>query len=320
MKLDPRHLELLAAIVDNGGVSEGAEALNKSQPSVSRSLRLLQDRVGVPLFEPNRRPLMPTEFCLVLAEQGKKIIEANLTASELISRAQTGHSGAVRVEGTPFFMDGVVSGILARFQSRFPDIGIEQNYGYPAKILEDLQNGGVDLGILPIRESEIPDNLSYSKILRGQNVIACRVGHKLSNKSSLRLAEIANYNWIAPPAGSPLYHDLRSALESIGVRNFNISFSGGTLSSVINVLSESDALTILPYSVVFNMRRQNKLSALSIRIGDPDRHLCIIHQHNALKNRTISRLENFVKSEIKTLQFLITQQEQNSLWRRTSQK
>ncbi len=45
MKVDPNHLEILAATVDNGGLTEGAKALNKSQPSVSRSLSALEKRL-----------------------------------------------------------------------------------------------------------------------------------------------------------------------------------------------------------------------------------------------------------------------------------
>ena len=47
MKIDPRHLEILAAIVDHGGLTEGASALGKSQPSVSRSLSMLEERLGI---------------------------------------------------------------------------------------------------------------------------------------------------------------------------------------------------------------------------------------------------------------------------------
>ena len=114
----------------------------------------------------------------------------------------------------------------------------------------------------------------------------------------------------------PLYQDLRSVLESIGVKNFKISFSGGTLSSVINILSESDALTVLPYSVVFNMRRRNLLGALSIRIGDPDRHLCLLARKVSYKNRMLDRLESFVTGELRTLQTLMRRREQETVWRR----
>ena len=106
MKIDPRHLEILAAIVDGGGLTEGASALGKSQPSVSRSLTMLEQRLGVKLFEPNRRPLQPTEFCLSLAAEGRRILEAGQTAGQLANRFRSGQTGAVRIAGTPVFMDG----------------------------------------------------------------------------------------------------------------------------------------------------------------------------------------------------------------------
>lgn len=315
MKLDPRHLEILAAIVDRGGLIEGANALGKSQPSVSRSLSLLEQRLGVPLFEPNRRPLRPTEFCMLLAQEGRKVLEAGHTASALISRYKSGRAGGISIAGTPLFMDGVVAGMIAQFQTEFQDIRIDQSYGYPSEVLEMVDNGSIDLGVVPIRASEVPDGFEFTEILKGRNVIACRVGHPLARKSSVRLTEIAEYSWIAPPADSPLFHDLRSVLAGIGMDDFKVSFSGGSLSAILNVLGASDALTVLPYSVVFMLRRQNAISALSIRIGDPDRHLGVVSKGGLDHKPAAARLARFIETEFSTLAVLIQQQERDAVWR-----
>ncbi len=315
MKLDPRHLEILSSIVDNGGLTEGAAALGKSQPSVSRSLAMLEERLGIALFEPNRRPLKATEFCLLLAQEGRKIRAAGATAAMVIEQYKGGVRGAVRVAGSPIFMDGVVSPILASFQSEFPDIRINQSYGYARDVVDQISNGTLDVGIVPIRSSEVPAEVDARQILRGRTVIACRVGHPLARKSALRLSEIAEYSWIAPPPDSPLYHDLRSVLDGIGMRDFKVSFSGGSLASVLTILSNSDSLTVLPYSVVYMLRRQNTLSALSVRIGDPDRHLCILSPKKAAATSARDKLVKFVSSEFTALSDVIRRQEQNSLWR-----
>lgn len=315
MKIDPRHLEILAAIVDNGGLTEGAAALSKSQPSVSRSLAMLEERLGVELFEPNKRPLKPTAICLLLAQEGRRILEAGHIASDLLAQFRGGRSGAVRFAGTPIFVDGVVSGMIASFQSEYPDIRIDQSYGYAGDIISRLENNTLDLGIVPIRATEIPESFSSIQILKGRNVIACRAGHPLARKQPVRLSDIAKYPWIAPPADSPLYHDLRAALDGIGVRDFKVSFTGGSLSAVINVLAGSDALTILPYSVVFMSRRQNTLAALSIRLGDPDRHLCILSRTDLADKPAARRLARFIETEFVSLGQLIQRHEQNVLWR-----
>lgn len=315
MKIDPRHLEMLAAIVDTGGLTEGAHALGKSQPSVSRSLSLLEERLGLPLFEPGRRPLQPTEYCLALAQEGRKISAAGETASKLVAQYRVGQRGAVRVSGSPIFMDGVVIPVLAAFQAEYPDVQINQSYGYAREVLSDLENGTVDLGIVPIRTSEVLSTIEAHEILPGRNVIACRVGHPLARKAAVRVSEIAQFPWIAPPPESPLYHDLRAVLEGIGVKDFKVSFSGGSLASVTNVLSTSDAMTVLPYSVVFMLRRQNLLAALSIRIGDPDRNLCVLTRRNTGAKTATERLAKFVRSEFASMGQLIVRSEQNTLWR-----
>lgn len=315
MKLDPRHLEILAAIVQHGGLTEGATALGKSQPSVSRSLSMLEDRLGIALFEPGRRPLRPTEFCLSLAQEGQKILQAGTTASTLVAQYHGGRSGAVRLAGTPFFMDGVVSGMIAGFQAEHPDIRIDQSYGYITDIVCGLQDGTLDLGILPVRAAQIPEPLHVTQILKGRNIIACRVGHPLTRKSSLTLTEIGKYPWIAPPADSPLYHDLRAVLEGIGMRDFKVSFSGGSLTSVTNILAGSDALTVLPYSVVAMLRRQNTVAALSIRIGDPDRHLCLIAREARPEHPAVRRLARFIEAEFKSFSAILHRREQDGLWR-----
>lgn len=312
MKIDPRHLEMLAAIVDHGGVTEAANALSKTQPSVSRSISEIEKRLGVKLFESKKRPLRPTEFCVQLAQYGRTISEAGNAASEFVIRFKRGQAGALRVAGSPIFMDGVVSPVLAAFQSEFPAIAIEQSYGYVQKVLDGLAAEQLDIGIVPIRPSQVPANLEAKPLLPGRNVIACRLGHPLARDPDLIAESVAHQAWIAPPPESPLYHDLRSVLDSIGVKDLKVSFSGGSLTSVLNFLNESDALTVLPYSVVYRLSRQNALSALPLKIGDPDRHLCVLTSRISPDFPARSRLLQYLVSEMSSLNDLMELHETKS--------
>jgi DNA-binding transcriptional LysR family regulator len=315
MKLDPRHLEILAAIVDHGGLTEGAEALGKSQPSVSRTLSQLEARIGAPLFKPGRRPLQPTELGLALAEHGRAVLKANRTASELVDSYRSGHSGLVRVGGTPIFMDGVIAPMIARFQQAHPDVRVDQSYGYADDLIDRLRTGTLDVAILPLQPVRVPRDLNFQPILPGLNVIACREGHPLARRKLLTPTDIAKYPWIAPPADSPLYKDLRQALTNIGATDFRISFSGGSLSSVLSVLTESDSLTVLPYSVVFMMKGRNTVTALSLEIGHPDRHLGLLAMNHALQNPAARRFRSFVILQFDSLSRRILQHQKDQLWR-----
>ncbi len=305
MKLDPRHLEILAAIVEAGGLTEGAALLGKSQPSVSRSVSLLEERVGEPLFLPTRRPLQPTELGLALAQEGQRILSAGRHASRVVDEHRQGIAGAVRVAGTPIFMDGVISNVIAEFQAEYPNIRIDQSYGYPTELLSKLSAETLDLAILPMRPADVSDEYEFRQILPGRNVIACRVGHPLARKKEVKLEDITEFSWIAPPANSPLFRDLRNTLDGIGMRDLKISFTGGSLSAVVNVLTGSDSLTVLPFSVVFMMQRQKTLAALPIKIGDPDRHLGCVTLSARSMPASSERVLEFIKQKFEMLDRLI---------------
>lgn len=316
MKIDPRHLEVLSSIVEHGGLTEGAEALGRSQPSVSRTVTMLEERIGMPLFEKNRRPLKPTEVCLALAQEGQKIRQAGSIASELVASFSGGKAGVIRVGGTPVFMDGVISHMIAKFQLAFPAIRIDQTYGYVNELERQLESGTLDLGITPMEPDAVRDVFEFEQILTGRNVIACGVTHPLAHKSSLRSSEIADYPWIAPPANSPLYHDLRTVLSSIGVTDFKVSFSGGSLASIVNILSQSDSLTVLPLSVVFMLRKQRAVSVLSIPIGHPKRNLGMLVNKDVPDRPSLTRFKNFIREEFAGLSEALARHEMSAEWRR----
>jgi DNA-binding transcriptional LysR family regulator len=315
MKFEPNHLEMLFAIVERGGLTGGAEMLGKSQPSLSRSLSMLETRLGAQLFEPGKRPLQPTQLCLALAAEGRKIFRAGRDSADILARFRQGKTGAVRVGGTPVFLDGVISSMIAAFQTEHPSVRIDQSYGYATDLTPKLLDGVLDLAILPMRHANIPEGLEFHQILPGRNVVACRAGHPLARRGLVKLSEIGRYPWIAPPVDSPLYHDLRAVLDGIGVRDFKVSFSGGSLTAVVSILSGSDALTVLPFSVVFMMRRQKQISALSVRIGDPDRHLGILRPAEREMAPAVRRFSGFIRSEFENLAARITRVGQDAVWR-----
>ncbi len=316
MKLDPRQLEVLAAIVDSGGLTDGAAALGKSQPSLSRTVAQLEERIGSPLFQPNRRPLQPTELGSMLAEEGRRILRANASASEIVQQYRAGRSGVVRIGGTPIFMDGVIASMIAGFQTRNPAVRIDQSYGYVADLVERLGKGTLDLAVCPVRSEEVPAGFRFETILPGRNVIACRNGHPLLNRKGVRVEDLARYSWIAPPTDSPLYKDLQQVLAGLGSDRFQISFTGGGLSSVLGILTASDSLTILPYSVVFTLRRQTGVAALSLKIDHPDRNLGLLYRPGTEHTPAANRLRADIVTQFETLAATIMHHETNTLWRR----
>lgn len=314
MKIDERHLVQLAAVVQAGGVTEGAALIGLTQPAVSRTLSMLEKRLGEPLFLKGRRPLQPTTLGRALADHGQAMLAASRKASELVDSFRQGQSGLVRVGGTPFFMDALISGMIAEFQQSHPDVRVDQSYGYIRELRASLHADRVDLAICPIDIMEEGSGLRFDEILPGRNVVACRVGHPLLDRRRLAPHELLDYPWIAPPPGSPLHDDLRSLLLSMGATEIKIRYAGGSLTSAVNYMKATDALTVLPHSVVFAFRHEKSLTALPLQIPHPERALGLLRIADAPRSPAVDRFSRHISQSFEKLRHLIGRHEQAVIW------
>ncbi|MEW9837280.1 LysR family transcriptional regulator [Mesorhizobium marinum] len=314
MKFDERHLVQLAAVVQAGGVTEGAALLGLTQPAVSRTIAMLEKRLGEPLFFRSRRPLQPTPLGRALADHGQAMLTASRKASAIVEGFRQGSTGVVRVGGTPFFMDALISGMVASFQNASPDVRVEQSYGYLRELRAAINADRIDLAICPIDVLDEGSGMRFQEVLPGRNVVACRSTHPLLLKRKLKASELLDYPWIAPPSGSPLLADLRSLILSLGATEIKIRYSGGSLTSAINYMKASDALTILPHSVVFAYRNEKAITALPVKIPHPERALGLLRRVDQGRAPAIDAFAAHVRKSFDDLKHLIKRHEQAVVW------
>lgn len=316
MKLSETHLIQLSAVVDAGSVSKGAVALGVSQPALSRNLAALEARIGKPLFVRGRRPLEATDLGARLAAHGRRILTESRLASEAVQSLLSGNRGRVRVGGVPFFMDAMISRMVAAFQNAQPEVAFEQSYGNLSEVAQALRGDQLDLGIVPLGTAGTPDGLAFQPILAARNIVACRVGHPLVRAKRLAMAELRDFPWIAPLPGSPLLADLFAIRAALGSSEMDIRYSGGSLMSVINYMSETDALAVLPFSVVFAERKQNRITVLPVEIPQPQRHLGLLSPLGPARNPAAAAFAAHVAHAFESMQALIQRHENSVIWRR----
>lgn len=276
MQLDPKHLMILAQIYDSGGFTDAALSLGTSQPSLSRILKSLEERIGEPLFSRTRKPLELTPIGEKLVEQGRAIRSAAKRASESVDRIRSGNEGELRMGATPYFLDGFVSSLIAEFQATRPNVTIQLSHGYTGELISNLIGDHLDIALCPIDILDPELDLQFTPLIRGRNVVACRLGHPLRAKKNLSPKDLLAYPWVAPPPLSPLNADLKNVLSSIEASHIKIIASGGGLGSAVNYLVHSDCLTVLPHIVVFALRLRGALSALPVEIDHPNRTIGLL--------------------------------------------
>jgi DNA-binding transcriptional LysR family regulator len=314
MKFDERHLVQLAAVVEAGGVTEAAAHLGLSQPAISRTLSFIEKRVGEPLFLPGRRPLQPTALCRQLAVHGKAILSASRKASETVSSFRGGTSGRLRIGGVPFFMDAVVSSIIATFQTNNPDILFDQSYGHYNDLVASLLANEIDVAVTPAGTQEISAELVFEPLIAARNVMACNAAHPLLSKKSLNKADMLSCSWVAPLPGSPLMLDLTNILMTLGISELAIRYSGGSLHSLINYLSATQALAIMPLSVVHSLHPDQRIAMLPLNIPQPERMISIVYRRESEMDPLKRKFFSHLRANLNNLSRVVARHDASIKW------
>ena len=95
--MNPKYLAQLATIVELGSVTKAAQKLNTTQPTLSRTIKLIEDRVGAPILRRGRHGVTATEIGFRLAESGREILRRSQQAETAIREWKDGQVGEIRI-------------------------------------------------------------------------------------------------------------------------------------------------------------------------------------------------------------------------------
>lgn len=140
-------LYLFVQVVREGSFTAAAARLGLAQSGVSRSIRELEERLGVQLLVRTTRKLSLTqagEQLYQTAESGFDALDSGLAT--LAYYRQT-PSGTVRINASQHAIDKCLLPKLAVFKQRYPDIRLElMNESRFVDIIEERFDAGVRLG------------------------------------------------------------------------------------------------------------------------------------------------------------------------------
>ena len=152
--MELRQLEYFCRIADTGSINQAARRLNMSQPPLSCQLRLLEDELGVRLFDRTRRGVELTEAGRLLYSRAASLLEYVRSTRQEV--AEAGRSRVLRL-GITSTTVGTVMPYISRFSRRYPEVKFEVRDGSSFVLLQQLLEGIIDLSIArtPLRMEEV---------------------------------------------------------------------------------------------------------------------------------------------------------------------
>lgn len=267
VRLKLRHLQLFAALDTHRNLHRASAALGMPQPAASRLLGEVEDGLGVSLFDRLPRGIVPNIFGEVMIRRARMILSELAAAREEIDALTLGDTGTVCV-GT---VDGPAIGLLVpavlRVRAEHPLMRIDVTTGTSDVLLPMVGNGSLDFALGRLLGDYGPSEFDYREIGEEPLAFICRVGHALTGKATVVLADLAELSWVLQPRGSLLRRRVESLFHAEGRPSPRQVINTRSLMMTLAFVERSDAIGVISKDVVTRIAGGRGLHILPMAPG-----------------------------------------------------
>jgi len=179
--------------------SRAAEKLFRTQPAISAQIRLLEQECGEKLFDRGGKKVLMTPAGEILYRYAVKMLAMHQEALQAIAEINQTPRGKLVMgvnEATCLY---VLPKTFARFKGLYPLVQISIYRNFSHKILQKVQEGAVDLGIVTLPLTA--NNLEVIPVFRDEVQVVMPKAHPLAKNKSIKVEEITHHPLILPKTG-----------------------------------------------------------------------------------------------------------------------
>lgn len=160
-------------VAEYGNISKAAKKLFVSQPAVTKSIKNLEENLGIKLFNRNSKGVLLTEEGKVLYEYVKNAYIQIEKGEKIVKQLKNKSKGVVRIGISNTLCKYYFMPFLKGFHEKYPDIKIEITNRVTLETLELLEKGSLDCAIVSKVEG-VSSNLKFEELLKIQDIFVSK--------------------------------------------------------------------------------------------------------------------------------------------------
>jgi len=240
--MDYRQLQLFLATAERLNLSHAAEAMNITQPGLSKSMHRLQRELGTRLYQRRGRGIELTESGRALLRH-VKLIETQLAdaRSEMMGIAG-GKLGHARIGAGPSWLSRHLPESIARVMAQNPNVRFTVDTGFPDRLIGRLRFGELDVVVGALPDNRVDPDLRFMRLSSDVIRVVARKEHPLARRRDRTLADYAAQRWILPGRQELVRQRLAHAFMLAGFPEPMLAVETDSLSLELATLRMTDCL------------------------------------------------------------------------------
>jgi DNA-binding transcriptional LysR family regulator len=250
--MELRQLEYFVAVAHERSFTLAARRLHVVQSAVSAAIASLERDLKVTLFERSAQRVVLTEAGTALLPEALAVMDAVQGARDVVDELGAGMRGRVRVGLLPGLGLIDLPAAAGEFRRRYPNVELQLRVEPEgsAGVTVGLRNGDIDVGFLGVAAGSVPRELTAWELLKVPQVLAVPTGHRLAQRRSVVLTDLADEAFVDFPPGFGTRTLIDQKFEAAGIERHVVVEALG-IDNGVQFVRHGVGLGILPgYAVV----------------------------------------------------------------------
>ncbi|MFW6166814.1 MAG: LysR family transcriptional regulator [Ralstonia sp.] len=266
-RLRVKHLTLLEAIGALGNLHQAAAVIHVTQPSATKLLADVEEAFGFPLFERLPRGMRPTPLgqeVVAYATQTRAGLQRFLEDLEL---KRQGGFGQLVVGAIMGAAPDLIAHAVTELKAERPRLNVRILGETSDQVAALLERREIELAVGRFASLQQHNEFDFEPLANESLRLVVRAEHALAGQGDVALADLLAWPWIMQPVSSPARQVLESEFGDARLPSPGNVVECGSIFATLQLLQTSEAVAMLPESVVRDYLKAGLLRELPLAVG-----------------------------------------------------
>jgi len=292
-----QQLRILKAVASEKSFTRAAEILFVSQPSLSKQIKILENRLGIVLLNRENNSISLTEGGRVFLKYSERILALCEESCRALNDVKNGDRGNLAVGASQTIGTYLMPRVLALFAQNYPQINIKVQVDSTRVIAKNVVNREIDIAVVggDVPE-ELKKNLEIENFVEDELILIVPKSHPfaLKRQKKINKGDLYHLNFITLNSTSTIHKFIDNILiqNNIETKQFNIIMQLNSIEGIKTAVSLGLGAAFVSSSAIEKEIELNTVEIITIENIKITRTLSIITNRECYRSKAVEFFHN----------------------------
>ncbi|MEK4360504.1 LysR family transcriptional regulator [Paenibacillus sp. FSL M7-1455] len=251
--MDIRQLQYFMEVARLQSFTKAAETLYITQPTISKTIRNIEEELGVTLFDRSGKKVVLTDAGRIIYEQAQPIVKSFQSLSSELGDLKNLKKGHIRLGLPPMVGSSFFPEVIGQFHQKYPQVTMQIFEDGAKKVEVDVESGLLDIGVVVLPTD---DALFHSfSFVRENLMLLMHPSHRLADRECARLIDLAEENFVLFREDFALHDRIITECVKVGFQP-HIVYESSQWDLISGMVAANLGIALLPETICREINRE----------------------------------------------------------------